>query len=428
MAAIRQKGPHQWHVQIRLKGWPNLTKTFETHKAAKAWADETERAMKRGTWVDDSSALETTFGDLIRDYLKEVTAKRRGEESRAAETSRLNRFLRVETSICATACAHLRDHHFITWADKRLTEYVERGKPGGRGQYKPELDYTPKLRKDGTPRKNAAQPKRPPKPPKLITPSTLDRELTLLERVFEQYRKKLGLQANPVKDVPRPAYDDERKVRISEEQSAALLAELAKSSNPYVSAVVEFARVSTGRRGSLLKLKWPDVDLVKEQVFWRDIKNSRNPNIIRNHLAPLSPRAVEILKKVPRIKGENRVFPITKDALKSAFNRAREKCGLPDFRLHDQRHELPSFMGESGHTVLEIMGVTGHRDSRSAERYVNPDTKILGNTLKALEERKKASLQTEDEATMEARLEREIAEAQAKIEALRKIRASEDSV
>ncbi|WP_374311701.1 tyrosine-type recombinase/integrase [Dongia sp.] len=432
MATIKQRLdadgkpiPFQWRAQIRLKGWPHLTRTFETYKLAKAWADETEMAMKRGTWVDSSRALETTYGDLIKSYLKEVTAKRRGEESRAAETSRLNRFLRVETDICSTACAHLRDEHFIKWSERRTTEHVERGKPGGRGQYKPQLDYKPKLRKDGTPRANAAKPKRPPKPPKLITLSTLDRELTLLERVFEQYRKKLGLQNNPVKDVPRPAYNDQRRERITEEEAAALLAELAKSKNPYIVAVVEFARVSTGRRGSLLKLEWPDVNIPKEQVLWRDIKNSKNPDVVRDHLAPLSPRAIEILNKVPRIEGDKRVFPITKDALKSAFNRAREKLGLERYRFHDQRHELPSYMGENGHTVLEIMGVTGHADSRSVERYVNPDTKVLANTLKSLEERKKAGLLAKDELAIEARLEREIAEAQAKIEAMRKNRAAE---
>lgn len=432
MATIKQRKdkdkkpiPRQWRAQIRLKGWPHIVRTFETYKEAKMWADETERDMNRGTWVDDAGALETTFGDLIKSYLKDVVAKRRSEVSKKTDASRLNRFLNVETYICGHAVAHLRDHHFITWSEKRLTEYVQRGKPGGRGQYKPQTDFKLKLRKDGTPRANAAKPKRPPKPPKLITPSTLDRELTLLEGVFEQYRQKLGLQTNPIKDVPRPAYNDARDVRITEEESAALLAELAKSSNPYVRWIVEFARVSTGRRDSILRLEWPDVSIEKRQILWRDVKNSKNPDVVRDHLAPLSPRAIEILESVPKIEGEKRVFPITADALKSAFNRAREKCGLEHYRFHDQRHELPSFMGENGRTVLEIMGITGHADSRSVERYVNPDTQVLANTLQELEERKKAGLQSEDEATMEARLEKQIAEAKAKLEEIKSQKAAE---
>lgn len=69
-------------------------------------------------------------------------------------------------------------------------------------------------------------------------------------------------------------------------------------------------------------------------------------------LIGLSPHAIEILKGLPRSM-DGRVFPITANALKSAFNRARHKLGLDHYRLHDTRHELISSLieaGWSGHT------------------------------------------------------------------------------
>ena len=41
MATVREKGPYQWQVQIRRKGWPNQTATFRTKKEAQAWVNLT---------------------------------------------------------------------------------------------------------------------------------------------------------------------------------------------------------------------------------------------------------------------------------------------------------------------------------------------------------------------------------------------------
>ena len=75
MATIREKGPYQWQVQIRRKGWPTQNATLRTKKDAQAWARKTEHAMDQGLFLDQSEARETTLGDLIRLYLEHVTAK-----------------------------------------------------------------------------------------------------------------------------------------------------------------------------------------------------------------------------------------------------------------------------------------------------------------------------------------------------------------
>ena len=216
MATIRQKGAEQWHAQVRRTGWPPITETLPTRKEAEAWARNVESQMDRGIFVDRSAAERTTLGERIEVYKKEVTAKRPGEASRAAESSRLDRFVRDEPKLCAHAVAHLRPEHFEEYRDRRLTQIVTRGKPDGRGRYKPEKMKPGRVRKDGTPRANAAQPKAPPKPAKAVAPGTVKRELTLLKRVLDYKKRKLGLLINPIntEDVKRPVVNDEREVRL----------------------------------------------------------------------------------------------------------------------------------------------------------------------------------------------------------------------
>jgi hypothetical protein len=122
MATIRQKGPEQWHAQVRRTGWPPITETLRTRKDAETWARDVESQMDRGIFVDRSAAERTTFGERLEIYKKEVTAKRPGAASRAAETSRLNRFMRDEPKLCADAVAHLGPEHFEEYRDRRLTQ------------------------------------------------------------------------------------------------------------------------------------------------------------------------------------------------------------------------------------------------------------------------------------------------------------------
>ncbi len=184
MATVREKGPYQWQVQIRRKGWPHQTATFRTKKEAQAWARKTESEMDRGLFVDQSGGRRTTLAELIELYLREVTANRPGADSRIAETNRLKRFLREERGLCAYAVSHLTPEHFEDYRDRRLSQRIARDKT--------------------------------------IAPGTVKRELTLLKRVIDYRKRRLGLLINPVntEDVKRPAVNDERDVRLSRDERA----------------------------------------------------------------------------------------------------------------------------------------------------------------------------------------------------------------
>jgi len=387
MATIREKGPYQWHAQIRRAGYPTQTKTFGEKKEAEAWAREIEVRMDKGTFARPPLDKSTTLADLLLRYKVDVTAKRPGPQSRASENARIDRFLREEPALCAYAAVNLTPDLFEAYRDRRLKQVATRGKPGGRGQYKP-VDHKPKPRKDGKPRKNASRPKADPKEKKLIAPGTVKKELTLLKRVIDKYKKKLGLHDNPVskENVERPTVNDARDVRLTAEQMQRLIAECRGSKNPWLAAIVECAAEIGARRGNLLRLEWRDVDLEKKSVKLRAVKNSRSPQTIIDDVVGLSPRAIEILQALPQIAGDLRVFPITKDALKCGFERARKRAGLPFFRFHDLRHERTSSLVEAGWADSQVMAQIGHKDPKSMRRYSNLRKEFLGKKLQELEQ------------------------------------------
>lgn len=185
----------------------------------------------------------------------------------------------------------------------------------------------------------------------------------------------------------RPVVNDERDVRLEDDQIDALVRECYQSKNPWVGPIVDFAFEEGARRGNLLRLRWDDVDLKGRSILLRRVKNSRNPEEIINVLVGLSPRALEILKGLPRSL-DGRVFPITANALKSAFNRARHKLGLDHYRFHDTRHELISSLIEAGWSDTQVMAQSGHRDPKSLKRYTNLRKKHLADALAAIPSRR----------------------------------------
>lgn len=353
MATIREKAQGQWHVQIRRKGWPFQNATFRIRKEAQAWARKTESDMDRGLFVDQTGARETTFADLIRAYIEGVTNNRHSENARVSERLRLERFMRTEAELCSYYIINLRPEHFEAYRDRRSKQKVSRGRNSSVTS-------------------------------KTIAPSTVKRELNLLKRVIDYRRRWLGIQLNPVnaQDVKRPTVQDERDVRLTSEQREQLMQACREARNSYLLPFVELGFETGARRGNLLRLEWTDINLVQRTALLRGMKNSRNPDKIINHTIGLTPRAVEILKALPQT--DQHVFPMTGNAMRKAFNRAREKAGLTHFRFHDTRHERISSLFEAGWAMPQVMAQSGHRDPKSVMRYTNLSGNYLAQELAKL--------------------------------------------
>jgi integrase len=65
----------------------------------------------------------------------------------------------------------------------------------------------------------------------------------------------------------------------------------------------------------------------------------------------------------PRSDGEQ---PID---IRTAWENARDKAGLVDFRFHDLRHSTASYLAMKGASLVEIAEVLGHRTLQMVRRY-----------------------------------------------------------
>jgi len=369
MATIRRRGPQQWHAQVRRKGRPSQTKTFDTKAEAEAWAAMIESEMNRGVWLDRRESEATTLRELLARYEREVVPRKRGAAQEASVLgmwSELPLASRIVATIRSADMAELRDG----WL------------------------------KEG------------------YAPATVLRRLAVLSHVFNMARKEWGMESlsNPVELVGKPSPNNARTRRIA---NAPLLGRrggrarvqdeldlvIAASESSKLPAAATLA-VETGmRRGELAALRWEHIDLGRRVAHLPRTKNGTSRDV------PLSPVAIDVLvallpasgrrRKVPEVPSELRglVLGMRPDGITQAFDRAQHRARVnyeiecankdvepdPEFlkglRFHDLRHEATSRLAER-FQMHELAKITGHKDTRMLLRYYHPDAADLAKRLR----------------------------------------------
>lgn len=329
-----------WQVKIRRNGYPPMSKTFARRADAEAWARQQEAEMDRGAWRDRSSADATTLYALLDRYAKDVVPTKRGAE---VEALRIKTLMRDEVTLYKLSA--LSPLVLADWRDRRLAA-------GCAG-------------------------------------ATVRRELDILSAVFNWARRELMIAVeNPVGSIRRPPPSKARERRLEADEEARLMAALEDgpgtredgkkyrqgTRNPWIRPVVELALETAMRRGELLSLTWENINLQRRTAYLPDTKNGEARTV------PLSSRAIAILSDLPR-SIDGRVFPITANALKIAFERAVRRAGIEDFHFHDLRHEATSRLAERLPNLIELASVTGHKDLRMLKRYYHPRAEDLALKL-----------------------------------------------
>jgi site-specific recombinase XerD len=88
-------------------------------------------------------------------------------------------------------------------------------------------------------------------------------------------------------------------------------------------------------------------------------------------------------EQAERVKG--RRYPLTKEGVKSAWARLREKAGVDDFRFHDYRHNFGTKAARAcGGNLKMVQRLMNHRDQKSTWRYVRVAEKELAEATEAV--------------------------------------------
>ncbi|HHJ15204.1 MAG TPA: site-specific integrase [Gammaproteobacteria bacterium] len=326
MATFRKRGPYQWQAQVRKKGQPLQTKTFETRAEAEQWARAIEVEMDKGVFVSRAEAESTTLKELLERYLNEITPLKKGA---ASETNRLRALMRLP--LARRFVASIRGMDIARFRDERLQK---------------------------------------------VTPSTVKRDLVLLGHAFEVARKEWGIHFhNPVRDIKLPSENRPRDRRLQAGEETRLLAACEQARNPWLLPVVQLALETAMRQGELIRLHWEHIDLSHRTAYLPDTKNGESRTV------PLSTTAIQVLRALPRSLHGQAIPGVTTEAIKRAYIRAVRRAGIEDLRFHDLRHEATTRLFEKGLNIMEVASITGHKDLRMLRRYTHLKAEDLARKL-----------------------------------------------
>ncbi|URV26179.1 tyrosine-type recombinase/integrase [Burkholderia gladioli] len=328
-----------WVCQVRKKGYPSRSKSFDTKAEALAWGRAVESEMGRGTYAAPVESDRATVADLLDRYVRDVSPTKRSGSSDRGRAEKLKK------KLGDYSLTNLAPSHLATYRDGRL---------------------------------------------KAVGPQTVVHELNLLNRALTLATREWGIvlpSGVPKVIKPRKPRGRDRRLHPGEIQ-AIIDATESTDLRDFINLAV-----ATGmRRGELASLRWEDINFEKHTAFLAVTKND-TPRTV-----PLSGAAVAILQ-ARRNDGRPSPFGITLDALSRAFCRAvtrarklyESTCNildrptdadwLQDIRLHDLRHEATSRLFEKGLNMMEVASITGHKTLSMLQRYTHLRAEDLAKKL-----------------------------------------------
>lgn len=373
MAYIEQR-KNGWMAQVRRRGAPVISRTFDLKADAEAWAREMEREHQRGNFAAlRADALRVTVGEAMDRYL--------AGPARQLKTCR-DLTYRIEAArgrFGALFLANVRGIDVSAWRD----DLIRRG----------------------------------------LSAQTVIHHLNALSSVFRYAERELSIDlpsGNPVRKIGKPSRGKPRDRRLRLGEFEALQAD-----RPELLAFIVLAVETSMRRGELAALRWEHVNLARRTAHLPETKNGESRTVA------LSSLAVATLESLPR-RIDGRVFPWkTADGFSTAWKRhirqarkthvlARlrdaltaegfdadaevralvykkrtpspraaallaqiEKTDpfLTDLHFHDLRHEATSRLFEKGLGIMEVASMTGHKSLSMLKRYTHVEAERLAQKL-----------------------------------------------
>ena len=125
------------------------------------------------------------------------------------------------------------------------------------------------------------------------------------------------------------------------------------------------------RKREILHLRWEQVDLEAGELRLAETKTG--PRTVS-----LSPRAVRVLERIPRLADSPWVIPGRVEGrpmrnIDEAWGVVCELAGLEDTRIHDCRHSFASRALALGENLPMIGRLLGHSELQTTERYAHLD-------------------------------------------------------
>src|SRR6202167_755391 len=224
-----------------------------------------------------------------------------------------------------------------------------------------------------------------------LQPFIRDRKLTdgvsnaTVNRPLEIVRRILNLAHQDwrwLSSVPRIRMlkEPRRRVRfLRRDEVDRLIAVLPN----HMKAIVKFALATGCRASEVLGLEWSRVDLARK-IAWLDhgtTKSGEGCGI---------PLNVDAMAALESTRGQHRRWCFTFAGERihqssTAWDKAKQRAGIEDFRFHDLRHTWASWHVQNGTSLQELMELGGWRSYEMVLRYAHLAAEKLSSVASRIE-------------------------------------------
>ncbi|MEO8046924.1 MAG: site-specific integrase [Nitrospirota bacterium] len=217
---------------------------------------------------------------------------------------------------------------------------------------------------------------------------TVRNELTVLRHLLRLAHRKWDY-LDRVPEIELPPAPRGRTRFLSKDEITQLLMACAQSRNKHLVLIVTLAIHTGMRKSEILNLAWERIALDKDMGFSAtirlyDTKNGEARGVPLNKDATTALMALQpdIAQRVGRVFRRDN----GKDwgQIRTAFETAVARAGLPDFRFHDLRHTCASHLAMQGRPLKEIQEVLGHKSFSMTLRYAHLSPMHLQTAVESL--------------------------------------------
>ncbi|MCX7166647.1 MAG: site-specific integrase [Rhodocyclales bacterium] len=344
MASIQERksedGTITYRVQVRKRGFPPQTATFERKTDAKRWAHDIESAINEGRFFRTTEDRRRTFSEMVEKYIKENLPDKKPQLQQDQK-------------------------NHLAWWNLNLGRYLL-------------VDVTPAVITDAR-NKLASEPIAPrtanPKKrgkARFRANATIVRYLGTLSVMYSTAcREWAWVNDNPLRKVRKPPEPRGRVRFLSDDERRRLLDACQTSFNPVLYPVVVIALATGARSSEIMNLTWDRIDLERGRAILDDTKNGERRAL------HLTAHALNVVKGLSarRKDGEYLLFPGNKPGrpaeLRKAWLDALKRAKIGNFRFHDLRHSAASYLAMNGATLAEIAEILGHKTLAMVKRYTH---------------------------------------------------------
>lgn len=179
-----------------------------------------------------------------------------------------------------------------------------------------------------------------------VKPSTVRRQLAIIKHALEVARQEwsVPIQVNPLGKLQINGVEQRRERRLQPGELDRIVKAAETCRNPLIRPIILFALETRMRRGEILAVRQKHIDLTQRSLLIPEAKNGHSRTI------PLTNDAIALLQGCSS-EGQERIFPVTANAFRLAWERVKKRAKIEDLRFHDPRHEAISKFFEMGLTT-----------------------------------------------------------------------------